>query len=596
MRSRLGLISFALLASCSAQAVTAPEPSQRAIDVAPDRVLAEEVRCVRDTTYRARYVERALGESGALEPTVEIFHEVGTDSLRSFRPGDPGSDFVVLSRPDPEVWIHEEDGWRLEATEPVRPLRLPWVNDLVTGEQVVQAFEPAGGFGFRGIKADQYVVTFEEFADVFPEKVAGFGHHSTSVFEYWIDGCADVVWARVAVARESATEARYYDYEVYDVGAAIDAPDLGPEASALPPPPTLQPNPLGPFVPDRQALAGPVIAEPVGVDPYTPFYPSPDGRRAVFFNEGGMCVSSAGPDPDTECAETDPDINQTSISWSPDSRAITFVRSLDNAFSDVFRWDLTSAPPVAVTSHGPTPIQGPDMVVDQAPFFDTAGRVHFFRSLGEDGSHELMVVDGDAPSPVGVTLSKEWALVAGIHALGEDRYAATAIGFHENAALIRFGLAGDLETRRLPPGSGWRIADISAERAVLVDRQALIQMRAAPPWLVDFEDGFEAPLIVHDLRVMGAALSPDGSSVAVIGVRNPQPGAIGEIVEFATVPFAAGATIVEGASVAEALGFRDEALLFSLTCTSIAAAGSWTDAGLEVYDCLRGLRLTIPTS
>ena len=199
-----------------------------------DAAQSATITCLRDTTYRAHYAETSPDDGRVF---TEVFHEIGIHGLRTSHVASEQTVYTVVpQRGEPGMWQFDRDGWEFFDITPVRPLRVSWINNFVTGRRIVDAFEPGVERIIEGIPTSQYTADLAMFTDTFPDKVQDttYSAEATS-FVWWIDACGDVVQADVVVTftgedaaiMESLAASLRYSYRVYDVASEIVVPEPG---------------------------------------------------------------------------------------------------------------------------------------------------------------------------------------------------------------------------------------------------------------------------------------------------------------------------------------------------------------------------------
>lgn len=204
---------------------------------APTVAAAEDpVTCRDDRSYRAVFRETDP-ETG--EVFTDLFQEVAGDSLRTESAGLVGRrGLLILEGADGNGWSYEGDEWTELPTRPVRPLRVPWVNNFVTGARIEAAFVPIGEEMLNDIRTRLYEADLAEFSEAFPDKIQDSEYDAASTtFRYWVDTCAAVVKAEVTTTflgedaefmqNAGLPVVLRYDYSLYDVGELIAFPRPG---------------------------------------------------------------------------------------------------------------------------------------------------------------------------------------------------------------------------------------------------------------------------------------------------------------------------------------------------------------------------------
>ncbi len=239
-------------------------------------------------------------------------------------------------------------------------------------------------------------------------------------------------------------------------------------------------------------------------------------QQIAFASVDGVCVLELSDELAPECVDREPG-PWIGLAWSPDGSAVAFHQDAFRLFEepDIHVLDVDDGTIDVVADDGVDSV-GPDADVDVAPFFDTDGTLHFFRTeTGDEMTSQLMRFDDGEAVPI------DGAQFDGL----VDAVRPDAI---DGTVLVRVWTGDENRIVRLDPTDGSSdelpARDLRNPQPVIaVGGRTLVIDRSVDGDLVALlvEGGtatdVEPPALAGDLRALtGVGLSPDGDWVAAI--------------------------------------------------------------------------------
>lgn len=279
---------------------------------------------------------------------------------------------------------------------------------------------------------------------------------------------------------------------------------------------------------------------------------SPDGRSVAHVRRSSseVCIVAIDDERPSGCVPFDGRLAIERTGWSPDGAVLVghgdFL--LDFVDPDLIRVDLTDGSAEIITEDGVDELtfdgEGPgaEGLVDVSPAFAPDGDLLFLRRTREESDFELRVVPADvldalgegntiddSVEPVGgLDLPVDVVPLSALRPTGDGRWVVLGLDIEAFAdpEVFVFDVDGEtVEGFRLRGGdrnASIQLVDASPTHALIADLTALrfLDTSAADDVLTLLDlttgDADRVRLRVTDSLPLGAALSPDGSAIAVV--------------------------------------------------------------------------------
>ncbi|MEM9748889.1 MAG: hypothetical protein AAF945_19515 [Actinomycetota bacterium] len=278
---------------------------------------------------------------------------------------------------------------------------------------------------------------------------------------------------------------------------------------------------------------------------------SPDGRSVAHVrrSSGEICVVAIDDDRPSGCVPFDGRLAVERSAWSADGGVMVGHSDflLDFVDPDLVRVDLVEGTATVITDEGVDDVavegEGPGVegLVDVSPAFTSGGDLLFLRRTRDESDFELRIVSADelagagelgtieeVVEPIGdLDLPVDVLPLSALRPTGDGRWVVLGIDFEafDDPELFVVDVAGDtvesFELRGGDRNASIQLVDASPTHALIADLTPLrfLDTSAADDVLTLLDlttgDTDRVRLRLADALPLGAALSPDGSAIAV---------------------------------------------------------------------------------